>query len=226
MPPVWGADAAAFPTMNSLSSEQLQCGQLVSVALVSIRNLLAMSLEGLIRNIVSCGTPIHSWKRYFQLFPERHQAWAQTPINVAANRRTHVGPIANLAQQLQQIGWQVTITRDQIMITTQWGAIDVLTNPTILTKQLFDQAWNAHIAQSIARKDYQPTTWDTQMQNNALKTRTTKERGILDPFMTGKNITSDMKAKYLDTYNGKCPMCDETDSKDHRLKKCKKLLRA
>ena len=167
---------------------------------------------------------VHSWKRYFQLFPDRLQAWATTPISRAPNRRTHIGPIANLANQLQKIGWQVTLTNTEIQLATQWGTVDVLVCPTTLTKQLFDEAWNAHIAQSIARKDYQPTSWDTQMQNNALKKRTARERGILDAFMAGKNLTSDMKAKYLDTYNGKCPMCEEWDSKEHRLEKCERLL--
>ena len=140
---------------------------------------------------------IHSWKRYFQLFLDRLQAWADTPINLAASKRTHVGPIAQLAQQLQQIGWQVALTNAEIRLTTQWGVLDILTCPTVLTRQLLDEAWNAHIAQTITRKDFEPTIWDTQLQNSALKKRQTRERGILDAIMVGKNITSDMKAKYL-----------------------------
>ena len=40
---------------------------------------------------------IHSWKRYSQLSPNRLSTWATTPIDLTASKRTHIGPIRQLA---------------------------------------------------------------------------------------------------------------------------------
>ena len=101
---------------------------------------------------------IHSWKRYFQHFPNRLTEWATTPIDTAASKRKHIGPITQLAQQLQQVGWQLTLTNAEIRITTHWGTLDAMTSPTALLRQLFDDAWNGYLAHTITRKNFQPIT--------------------------------------------------------------------
>eukprot|EP00438_Fugacium_kawagutii_P032839 Skav224531 [mRNA] locus=scaffold388:552895:554745:+ [translate_table: standard] len=91
-------------------------------------------------------------------------------------------------------------------------------------KRLLHHQWIQHLStHDIDRKHFDLQGFDVYANQLAFRKLDYLERGIVEQYFTGRYFTHDLLSKFVPAITPQCPMCGETDGREHRLFHCTAL---
>ena len=155
------------------------------------------------------------WRQYLKVFPSR-----LGEIMKKVLQPPKAGPITNLHNVLSKIG---QVVGDGTMLDTKYmGLVQWTKCSKTHLKHVIRTHWNASVCSyltNLPRKSFSCAATGTDGFHRATHKLSTVDLQIIKTHCCGTNYTNDIKSKYLNTPN-KCPLCDDADSKQHRLFHC------
>lgn len=155
------------------------------------------------------------WRQYLRVFPAR-----TGEVKKKLLQPLKKGPIANLHFVLSKVG---QVVGDGTLIDTKYmGLVHWTKCSKTHLKQVIRIHWNAFVCNyltNLPRKNFSCTATDIDGFHCVTRHMSAVDLQIIKSHCCGTNYTNDIKSKYLNTPN-KCPLCEETDSKMHRLFHC------
>eukprot|EP00438_Fugacium_kawagutii_P018405 Skav225054 [mRNA] locus=scaffold3690:14004:15914:- [translate_table: standard] len=143
-------------------------------------------------------------------------------LSEMTNLHKKPGPMAYLVHTFQKYGFTVDFTNYTVQLDglqIPWLEVSLKT-----FKRLLSQAWIRLVSnERIDRKDYDIDEFDVYANKQAFLKLDFHDRSLVEQFFTGRHFTHDMLAKFLPDVPPTCPMCGETDSREHRLFHCSEL---
>ena len=90
---------------------------------------------------------------------------------------------------------------------------------------MLTQSWNAHVCDvATSRKKFDIQLIDLPSVRSVVARLDSAKRGDFVNFLIGKHVTNDALVHYSKgATSAQCPLCDETDNREHRIHRCAAL---
>ena len=161
------------------------------------------------------------FRRYFQQFPERKEKFLQK-ICQSSHPSKH-GPAYAFHFSCKVVGWTC---RDNGWLTHKNGiSFNWLDSSIRHVSRCLDRCWSYFVCDQLKqRKDFDIEHFDASIFASSFRNRDVRKQGILATFACGKHVTNDKLALYSrNVHAATCSLCDQEDSKHHRIFECEAL---
>ena len=161
------------------------------------------------------------FRKYFQQFPERKEQFLQRVCK--ANHPSKHGPAYAFRYSFEAVGWKC---RDNGWLIHKCGiSFNWLDSSIRHIGRCLDRCWSFFVCEQLKqRKNFDIDNFDASIFAKSFQGRDVRRQGVLATFACGKHVTNDKLALYSrNVHASTCTLCDQEDSKHHRIFECKAL---
>ena len=158
------------------------------------------------------------WRRYFQRFPVHREPFLERVANPTS--RLRAGPALVFRRTMADLGWKCH--EGGVMTHNQGWCINWLLCSRRFLRKMLEKSWNLHVSEVAAsRKKFDIPLIDVSIVRKTVEKLEDMQRGDFINFLIGKHVTNDALVHYSKgATSNKCPLCDEVDSRSHRIHHC------
>ena len=138
------------------------------------------------------------------------------------NGRASTGPFSSLLRLCSRLGWHV---EPPFLSTSEGIRFDLLKAPSGLLRLLAEQSWGNFV---VRQHRHRQTMRDLASIDLDLLRLDAKQISACDTarvqvLQSGASIANAQHAKYDHTKHAVCPVCDEPDTVEHKIRFCRKF---
>ena len=131
------------------------------------------------------------------------------------------GPATTLKQYLRQTGW--SLSAEGCLSGPDYLQCNVLCDSCKYITKIVKLMWNHHVLTLVDRKGVGDFLPDVRLFHSAFSSLDTKQQSILKLNVAGAFQTQAQKAKWDPDCSENCILCEEKDTREHRVLECNEL---
>ena len=158
---------------------------------------------------------IRFWRKMLRTFPHMKQSFLEKVAKPNGKR----GPASCFAKTLADVGW--TCLQHGVCKHTNGMCFNWVDCSNKFLSNILEKYWADEVQKQVVHcKRCANLRYDLQQTAASLSKLATWDQGIVVAYVSGKFFTHDILTKFCHNVTVSCPLCNQTDSRQHRAWGC------